>query len=295
MSTIPTIICTVGGVLLIAIALRDVFDVLFHESGRAVLASLLMRLVWRGVRGIARRRRSALSLAGPFSLLAVVTTWGLLLVVGWTLVFWPRMPDAFHLSSGVDPGSPFVDSLYTSLVTLSTVGFGDISPATPVLRVLTPLEALLGLGLLTASISWLLAIYPVLLRRRSLAYEINLLVDSQKQIGAAVLELDSGSAESILSELTSRLVAVERDMATFPVAYYFSTADSRFSLPEALPALFDLAERGSEESVPAALRLRATMLHDAIDDFANALRGFHGGAEGSTRELVEAYRRDHLG
>jgi hypothetical protein len=290
-----TVIASIAGVVLIAAALRDIFDVLFHESGRAVLAHVLMRVVWRAVRSVAQRRRGALSLAGPLSFLAVVITWGLLLVIGWTLVYWPRMPESFHLASGVDVGSPFVDSLYTSLVTLSTVGFGDISPATPLLRVLTPIEALLGLGLLTASISWLLALYPVLSRRRSLAYEINLLGKSERELGTSLLDIEPASAEGLISELTSRLVAVERDMATFPVAYYFSTADDRFSLPEALPALFELAERGCEESVSERVRLRATMLHDAIDDFADALRSFHGGGEAPTRELVEAYRRDHLG
>jgi hypothetical protein len=43
------------------------------------------------------------------------------------------------------------------------------------LQLITPLEALLGFGLLTGSISWLLSIYPALLRRHSLAYEIALL------------------------------------------------------------------------------------------------------------------------
>jgi hypothetical protein len=85
-------------------------------------------------------------------------------------------------------------------------------------------------------------------------------------------------------------------MATFPIAYYFATADPRFSLPAVMPGLLELAERGTEESRPAAVRLRATMLHAAIDDLAHALRPFHGtgGDDESTEELIAAYRRDHL-
>jgi hypothetical protein len=247
MSTLPTVLCTIGGAVLVALALRDVFDVLFHESGRGVLAHVLMRGVWRAVRAVAKRQPNALSLAGPLALLAVVATWAVLLVVGWALIYWPRMPGSFHLASGVDPGAPLLDS-----------------------------------------------IYPVLSRRRSLAYEITLLVDAQESVGTSLLDLEPASAEGIYSELTSRLVAVERDMATFPVAYYFSTADPRFSFPEALPALRDMAERGADGSVPERVRLRATMLLRAIDDFAKALRGFHGREEGSTRDLIEAYRDDHL-
>jgi hypothetical protein len=89
-------------------------------------------------------------------------------------------------------------------------------------------------------------------------------------------------------------VSVERDMATFPVAYYFPSNDARFSLPATMPALLDLAERGTDESTPDGVRLRATMLREAIDDFAHTLSAFHGADGGTTAELIEAYRTDHL-
>ncbi len=42
----------------------------------------------------------------------------------------------------------FADALYFSIVTLSTVGYGDITPATNVIRVLTALELICGIVLL---------------------------------------------------------------------------------------------------------------------------------------------------
>jgi hypothetical protein len=291
---LATVLVNVAGAALILVALRDVFDVLFNETGRAVLAHAVTRGVWRPIRRLAGSRPRWFALAGPFALLAVIGTWALLMMVGWALIYVPHMPGSFNLTSQVNSSGAFVDSLYLSMVTLATVGFGDITPDTALLRVLTPLEALLGLALVTASISWLLSIYPVLSRRRSLAYEVNLLVQSQEEVGTKLLELEPASAEGIYSELTTRLVAVERDMATFPVAYYFVTIDERFSLPAALPSLLDLAERGTDESVSPRVRLRATMLLEAIDDFLRTVSSFHGTDEGSTRELLEAYGRDHL-
>jgi hypothetical protein len=291
---VGTVIANVAGAVLILVALRDVFDVLFNETTRGVLAHLVTRGVWRVFRRIGRRRTALFSLAGPFALLAVVATWATMLILGWTLIYLPHMPEEFTLGTGVDRGAEFVDSLYLSLTALSTLGLGDIAPQAPLLRVLTPVESLVGFGLLTASISWLLSIYPVLSRRRSLAYEINLLLESEKDLGANVVDLGASSAEGIYSELTSRLVAVERDMATFPVAYYFPATDERFSLPATMPALLDLAERGCEDSLPDGVRLRATMLHEAIDDFAHTISAFHGAKGGTTAELLEAYRGDHL-
>src|SRR3954469_25173149 len=276
MSTVPTVVLTAAGVVLVAIALRDVFDTLFHESGRAVLSRILMRGVWRVFRRLGGRRR--LSLAGPIALIAVVMSWATMLVVGWALFLMPHMPDSFAF--GAAPHSSRVaESLYLSLTTLTTVGFGDIAPAEGWLRIVTPVEALIGYGLLTASVSWLLSIYPLLSRRRSLAYQIYLLTEAEAKTGKPLTEMDATAAEGVYSELTSRLVSVERDMVTFPVAYYFAEADPRFALPAAMPPLLRLAEAGCDSGVAEPVRLRATMLRDAIEDFAHtAADRFHGSA-----------------
>jgi hypothetical protein len=292
MDTAPSAVLTVAAVVLVAVALRDVFDTLFHESGRAVLSRLLMRGVWRVFRRLGGRRR--LSLAGPIALIVVVMSWALMLVVGWALLLMPHMPDDFAFTTPSQSGR-LVESLYLSLVTLTTVGFGDVSPAEGWLRLVTPLEALIGFGLLTASVSWLLSIYPLLSRRRSLAYEIHLLTEAEAKTGRAVTDMESSAAVAVYSELTSRLVSVERDMVTFPVAYYFAEADPRFALPAAMPSLLRLAEAGCAAAHPEPVRLRATMLRDAIDDFAHttAVR-FHRSVAESTEDLLDDYARDHL-
>jgi hypothetical protein len=291
-STVPTIALTVAGVLLIAAALRDVFDSLFHETGRAVMSEQVMRVVWQAFRRITGRKR--LSFAGPFSLVAVVTIWATLLVVGWALIVMPHLPDGYAFTTGEHAGR-LVDSLYVSLVTLTTVGFGDITPTEAWLRLITPLEALIGFGLLTASVSWLLSIYPLLSRRRALAYEIHLLTEAETRTGRPIVEMESAAAETVYSDLTSRLVAVERDLVTFPVAYYFAENDDRFSLPAAMPVLLRLARAGSSEGRSDPVRLRATMLLEAIDDFARtAADRFHGSSAESTDQLLVDYARDHL-
>ena len=232
------------------------------------------------------------TVAGPLALLTVIASWAFLLVVGWAVVFWPYVPDGFHFTS--PRNGDFVDALYVSLVTLSTLGFGDITPSDSVLRVVAPLESLLGFGLLTASISWLLSIYPALARKRSLAYEIQLLHRAERETGTSLLDTDSETAEQAYAELTARLVAVERDLVTFSVTYYFAERDTRFALPASMPYLLELAERGRREDAPDRTRLRAAMLQDAIDDFAQTtVERFHGVGGKTTAEVLEAYAADH--
>lgn len=154
------VVWTLIGIALIALALRDIFDVLFHPLGRGVIA----RRIVQGMSALARRSPRGSStlglLAGPLSYIAVVGTWTTLLAVGWAFVFYPHLPGGFHFDVGLNPAqhAGFIDALYISLVNLTSLGYGDISPAAPLLRILGPVETTMGLGLLTASISWLISI-----------------------------------------------------------------------------------------------------------------------------------------
>jgi hypothetical protein len=292
MSTLATAALTLLGIALLAFALRDVFETLLHPEGRGPLARVIMRAVWTGCRR-PRGDHTALQLAGPLGLVLVVGTWAALLVLGWALLLWPHLEDGFSLQG---PGrTGFWDALHVSLSTLTTLGFADAVPQKDWLRVVTPLEALVGFGLLSASISYLLLLYPVLARRRSLAYELSLLSKAERQGGLSPEQLDPAAVDRLYADLTARLVAIERDLVHFPAAYYFAESDERFSLAAVAPYLLDLARRGTGPEVPEPVRLRAVLLRDALDDFANTTADrFHRVRADSTEAILEAYARDHM-
>jgi hypothetical protein len=292
-----TVVATAAGVLLIAVALRDVFDALFHQGGgKLVLSRGIMRMIWWTSRPLARWRPRALSLAGPLALITVIAAWALLLALGWALIMWPHVPEGFNFtptSEAKEAG--FLDAIYLSGVTLATLGLGDVTPAEGWLKLLAPLEALIGFGLLTAIISWLLSVHPALARRRSLAYELTLLREAERDEDMDAVGDEAESAEGLFAELMSRIVTVERDLVMFPVSYYFSETDDRFSLAVAGLYMLELAERGTQDDRPPGVRLRAAMLGEALDDFAKTVAdGFPGPRGDSTAEILESYAHDHL-
>jgi hypothetical protein len=288
---------TVLGAGLVFAALRDVFHQLFHPSGNGSISRVLMRTTWRAFRRAAGRTPKRLEHAGPAALLVVVANWVVLTAVGWALILWPHLPQRFVFASGLVPSDQdgIVDALYLSLVTLATLGYGDIAPRSDSLRLLLPLEALVGFALLTASLTWVVSVYPPLTRRRSLAQQIALVRDAESETGVAVARAGAEASERRLGSLASQLTVIRSDLCHFPITYYFHAGDERSSLSANMGGLLRIAQDGVDEGNPPPVRLSAAELRGAIDDFSATIASqFLDLPSAPTAKVLAAYARDHL-
>ena len=288
-------VITMAGVALIAVALRDTFHTVFHPSGHGSLASAVQRGVWRLFRLVGQHRPALLPLAGPLAMIATVVAWETLVAVGWALLYWPRLPADFLLATGLDPAGQagFLDAFYLSLVTLATLGYGDLAPRSDWLRIIGPLEAFVGFGLITAAISWILSLYPVLARRRLLARQVALIRETAAATKIDPLRLDGGGGERLLADLASQLIAVRGDFNQFPVTYYFHAADERSALPVALPELARFATEAAADRSPG-VRFQGMMLGRAVEEVAAEIgQSFLGRPAATADEQLRAYATDH--
>lgn len=279
------------GVGLIVIALRDVFHTLWHPSGFGTLSRLVFATAWHVAKVIDRRSRSS-ELAGPVGLLATLAMWALLLVTGFFLVYLPQMPEGFYFGSSLKPGtsSDAVASLYLSIVALTTLGLGDIEPATTLLRLVVPLEALVGFLLLTAGISWILQLYPALIRRRALARRLTTM--ARHAADEVVANGTVSVAVQHLEGVRSDLAAVEMDLVQYAASYYFRERSPDLSMAAALPYVAVLTDAG-ERSSGSEVRQAADMLGAGLSAFLEVLQdGFLGGDLDATASL-SAFARDH--
>ena len=285
---------SLAGAVAIAAALADVFLTLFHPTVTGPIGSAIQRTAWRLSHTLGRGRPAALALAAPAAVLLTIATWATLLLVGWALVYWPYLPDGFHVQAGVELGSTFVTAVYVSGVTLSTLGFGEITPASGWLRLLIPLESLLGFALLTASLSWLISIYPALHRRRQFARRLaaGLFVDATP--GEPFTRLSPAGAAALLQELEIGVAAVSTDLEQLPVTYYFRHDPAEKALPRLLRGLVDVCETLRATRPDEDVAFRATMLERGLDDLAERLRhGFLSDAGPATAAVLDAYVADH--
>lgn len=289
------VVWTLLGIALIVVALRDIFDVLFHPLGRGMIARRVVRTMAALAKRLPDGKGTLGLLAGPLGYIAVVGTWTALLAVGWALVFYPQLPGGYHFDPGLDPAqhSGFVDALYVSLVNLTSLGYGDISPASSLLRVLGPVETTFGLGLLTASISWLISIYNAISRRDSLAHEVHLAKEAEERLGEKLADADPELLEEMLASFAEQLIRTRRDLIHFPITHYFRTEDEQRALAGLLPFLASLVEEAGEESRPHSLRVRAEILRMAIDDFAETLRKRLRMPGETTDDTLQHYLSDH--
>jgi hypothetical protein len=289
----PTLgwVVTALGAVVVLVALRDIFHTLWHPSGRSGLSRRIMAAVWRAGRPRRGRRRVSV-LAGPLSMVVVVLAWVVLVVLGWTLVYWPHVAQGFVLGSNLESRAPggLLDALYLSMVTVGTLGFGDIVPTSEWLRIVVPVESLLGFVLLTATVTWVLQIYPALTRRRALGIRLSLL--ERADAVRVLAREDVPMAAGLLEDLAGELVQARVDLTQYAETYYFRDGDVAESLPANIGTAARLA-RAAASSPRADLRFAATLLQAALDDFARLVDDQFLRVGGTLPDVLRAYAADH--
>ena len=233
------------GLLIIVAILWEAFEVVVlprRVTRRLRITVLFYRGTWRPWRALARtfrdakRREAFLGYYGPLSLLVLFIFWAAVLVLGFGLLY--------YSAALADPTHPaFRTCIYLSGTTFFTLGIGDVTPHTPVERLLVVVESGLGFGFLALVLSYLPVIYQAFSRR-----EVNIvLLDARAgspPTAGELLRRHAGPHE--LSELQTLLRDWERWAAeileshiSYPVVSYFRSQHNNESWLGALAMMLD--------------------------------------------------------
>src|ERR687895_408714 len=140
--------------------------------------------------------------------------------------------ESFSSASGLEPLS-FIDALYYSGGTGMVLGYGDITPQSPVWKILAFVEAGLGFALMTAIITYMLTVTSAVAERNALANEV---LGETDQAGHAVNHLilsfnyeDVSGLHNRLQGLLDGLQGLRARLRELPVIelYYRSRDPSR--------------------------------------------------------------------
>jgi hypothetical protein len=239
-----------GGALLLLIA-YDIYATILHAPARfGPISENLNRVVWRVMRALAfklsrPRRHRLLNTVGPLLLPSLIIIYIMVFVVSFALIYYPRMPTQFNVAPDASTAA-WIESLYFSGITLTTVGYGDITPHTTAMRIVSMFESASGFAVISLAITYLIAVYTALERKRTIAISLY----HQAEEGADVAGfLSYYFVDGRFYGLQDTLRSATRDLQSLleshiehPVIHYFHPVEVYKSLPR---ILFLLLETGT--------------------------------------------------
>ncbi len=233
---------TALGVALLLFVVYDVYaTILVARAQAGPISETLNRGAWRMARLVAfrlsrPRRHRALHAVGPLLLPALVAAYVLILIAGFALIYYPHLPDDFNFAHAVESRS--VEAFYFSGVTLTTVGYGDITPRTTAMRFVALFEAASGFALISLGVTYLLSVYRALERKRAIALSFYHQADEGADAAGFIAHHFVGGRfyglEGVLRTAARDIQELLESHVEHPIIHYFHPVEVYKSLPRVL-------------------------------------------------------------
>ncbi len=226
------------GALLITLVILDVFlTVLYARAGTGVFSNLIASLVWRVFRLVSkpfgRHQGVVLSFCGPVILVLLVVVWDFGLTLGAALVIHPALGVGVASASGATP-TDFITALQAGGNSTSIIGAGDISPQTSQFRLFYLFASLVGMSLISLTLTYLMQVYTALQKRNSTALNFHLASAETGDAAELVAGLgahgkfETGYAN--LSELAVGVTEAKEAHHFYLVLFYFRFRQPHYSV-----------------------------------------------------------------
>ncbi|HEX2064956.1 MAG TPA: potassium channel family protein [Acidimicrobiales bacterium] len=173
----------VAGVALALLVIVDVFLTIVHPDLEGRLAKGLQRETWRLAMALGRawrsHRRGLMALAGPVMTVFTFAVWIGLFVLACALVLWPFL-DSYRNEPELGRLT-FFDALYYSGTTVTSLGYGDVTPLRGGLKVLAFFASATGFGLFTGIVAYLIELISGIDERNRFALRVHDETDGEER------------------------------------------------------------------------------------------------------------------
>ncbi|GAB5350181.1 hypothetical protein [Alteriqipengyuania sp. 357] len=276
------------GILFLALTVLDALLTILDASGRSIFSARAYRLFWWIWRYTARllpasMAQRMLSMAAPLMIVMMISVWIGGIVTGFALIFYGGMSFGDVITGG--GSQPSLSAAFRlSWVTLSTIGFVEISPSNMMYSVAVALEALLGSVILTFSITYFLSVHRSVLLYDRLVADLHHRMGGKGGPMASVADHlasgDTAGLEHWLERLHDGLIGMHQGLSRYPIVYFYRPQASERGLPHTLNALGTIADGltycwpGRSRPIPALRALKAGM-YDLVSDLRDAYVPVH--------------------
>ncbi|MFG2409865.1 FUSC family protein [Streptomyces brevispora] len=233
------------GIVVLGVGLVDLFLTSLNYDEAGFLATPLCALQWRVMRRATRRmprrwRPVALRQAIGLQIAVSLLTWLVCVVLGFGFIYYGLTPGNGFSYDGQGLGAGMFSALYLSAAQLATVGTSQITPETDALRMLTILETLSGLILVTVALTFLLGVYQVVRDLSAVSSKLFNVADAEDEAANLAPYFPQGQVtglDSYLQSLHESFASYTDGLRLHHVVYYFQSGRDHFSLPYALDRL----------------------------------------------------------
>ena len=242
---------TAVGFLLIALVIYEVYmTVLRAHKHPGPVSAKINRWLWWSASGIAyrlsqRRRHLVLNSIGPMLLPVLTGVLLTFLLVGYALIYYPRLPQDFNINLQRETITGFRESLYFSGVTLLTIGYGDVTPRTDFMRFVALLEGFSGIAVISLVITYLLTVSSAVQHKRAVALSFFHQAKHGADVAGFIIHYfrrgDFYGLEEILRNGTRDIQILLESHIEHPVIYYFHSISVYKSMPRVLFILLEAA------------------------------------------------------
>jgi hypothetical protein len=252
------------GIVLIGVGLLDLFLSALDYDESGFLTVRLQAMQWRALRSVVRwlpgpwRAFMYAQVIGLQIILSLVV-WVVLVIVGFGFVYYGLMYDHTFSFSGGDIGPSMDYAIYYSAAQLSTVGSSGVTPENTLLRALGVVETLIGLGLITLAISFLISIYQTITSLLTLSSDIYYgSPDARDPVSSLAIYFPKGQATGLsdyLGRLYQNLGAYFLGLRLHHTAYYYQSRTTHISIAYTVRMLGGIVAAlrwGLPESNPAS-------------------------------------------
>jgi hypothetical protein len=235
------------GFALISFALLDVYLTVLHtRMGAAIISHRLACWTWYGFKTISRfagrYRESLLSYCGATVLVLLVFTWLGLLMVGGAMVIKPALGGAVQATQGPTP-MDFSTALYVAGDAMMTVGASDFAPRTPFYRLFYTFMSVIGISVLTLTVTYFLEIYNALQARNTYVSKLHHATGDTGDAAELVAGLGSGGdfqhGYTHLVELGAETAELYEAHHFYPVLLYFRFRQPHYALARGVAVTLD--------------------------------------------------------
>lgn len=226
------------GVLVLLITLLDIFlTVLYARMGTSIIGSRIGRAIWslfvKAASAFGSRRGAVLSFGGPLILVLMVGVWAFALTLGAALIMHPKLGTSIRTGNGETP-TDFVSAMYAGGSSMAIVGASDFKPQSTGMRLLFLFNSLVGMSVISLTLTYLMQVYTALQRRNVLAMNLHFLSGRTGDAAEVLARLgpqgEFSTGSTTIAERAVEMTQAKESHHFYPVLFYFRFSDSYHSV-----------------------------------------------------------------